>query len=294
MSDRADPAWQLLGIEPTADAAAIRRAYAARLKEIDVDAEPARFVALRNAYDEIRTAPLIEHASAERLAPEQAGGADRDAMVAISGRMADLLESDRNDIDDELADLTLRLTAEIDRETIDRQVEWEERLADTIADHLPRSDAMIRPAIAAFRWHLRRAGQYRPERAYKAVERMRELSFTEFTMLRESGRHHRAWLALQAPPASGFFRIPDFAALDALDRFFVEVGTVSALAGVSIDRRIVAAWYHELHRHELALGRWRNGNRSFWFNRVLAWLLVAGLVVFACITALGLIRARPY
>ena len=39
--------WAELGIEPTCDAAAIRRAYAARLKTIRLDEEPQRFARLR-------------------------------------------------------------------------------------------------------------------------------------------------------------------------------------------------------------------------------------------------------
>ncbi len=43
--------WAELGIEPTCDAAAIRRAYAARLKTIRLDEEPQRFARLRQAYE---------------------------------------------------------------------------------------------------------------------------------------------------------------------------------------------------------------------------------------------------
>ncbi|MEC7119814.1 MAG: hypothetical protein VXW65_07930 [Pseudomonadota bacterium] len=45
------PCWQVLAIEPTTDQRAIRRAYAKKLKTIDQDLEPARFIALRDALD---------------------------------------------------------------------------------------------------------------------------------------------------------------------------------------------------------------------------------------------------
>ncbi len=43
--------WDVLGLEPTMDRGAVRRAYAARLKQIDVDRDPAAFIRLREAYE---------------------------------------------------------------------------------------------------------------------------------------------------------------------------------------------------------------------------------------------------
>lgn len=46
-----DGRWDELGIAPSDDAAAIRRAYAARLKTLDVDSDPTAFIRLREAFD---------------------------------------------------------------------------------------------------------------------------------------------------------------------------------------------------------------------------------------------------
>jgi len=43
--------WDELGIDPCDDPKAVRRAYAARLKKLDIDRDPAVFVRLREAYE---------------------------------------------------------------------------------------------------------------------------------------------------------------------------------------------------------------------------------------------------
>ncbi|MEN2709485.1 hypothetical protein ACQKOH_10350 [Sphingomonas sp. NPDC092331] len=50
MSARHGP-WRLLGLAPTEDIREVRRAYAARLKAIDVDRDPQAFIALREAFE---------------------------------------------------------------------------------------------------------------------------------------------------------------------------------------------------------------------------------------------------
>jgi hypothetical protein len=54
-------AWTELGIAPTKDAKAIRRAYAARLRTLDPDKEPAAFQRLRQAYEQALHAEAEEH-----------------------------------------------------------------------------------------------------------------------------------------------------------------------------------------------------------------------------------------
>jgi len=43
--------WEVLGIAPTADTTAVRRAYVAKLRAIDVEREPAAFIRLREAFE---------------------------------------------------------------------------------------------------------------------------------------------------------------------------------------------------------------------------------------------------
>jgi hypothetical protein len=281
--------WQVLGIDPTDDLRTIRRAYAALLKTIDMESEPQRFIALREAYEAalsgIRETPLpfaIEEAAPiadlSELVPVAMDGADRAAIQRIAGRIRHLLQGGEPiaAIEDELTDLTLRMTAEIDRDTIDRQADAEEWIVATITAHLPRSDAMVHPAVAAFRWQARRYGQYRPDKAMIVIDRMRELNFAQLQVLHEGGRHHLAWRTLQHPPRRGLLRRPDFAGLAALGSFFREVGNVPRVATVTFDMVIVAQWHAQLRRYDLAIGRWKNSQYGGWKQKVAeaVWLLM--------------------
>jgi hypothetical protein len=112
--------WDQLGLEPTDETRAIRRAYSKRLKAIDVDADPGAFIALRYALNTALamaatmtlaiepivsgggdeglspTKPPADHATEpERRAPERARPdvefADGDVDPAIPARLNTLL-----------------------------------------------------------------------------------------------------------------------------------------------------------------------------------------------------------
>ncbi|WP_197411775.1 hypothetical protein, partial [Sphingopyxis sp. HXXIV] len=96
---RRRPPWSSLGIDPTGDERAIKRAYAKKLKEIDVEAEAAKFIALRQQFEQAqREARWIGADAAEdwddeddrdKEADEADGAAETEA--AVSGPMdADL------------------------------------------------------------------------------------------------------------------------------------------------------------------------------------------------------------
>ena len=83
--------WATLGIEATADPAAIRRAYARRLKTIDQAREPEAFAALRGAYEaalnaarsspEIRPAASFRETPVPSLTPQPAKAPERPPAI---------------------------------------------------------------------------------------------------------------------------------------------------------------------------------------------------------------------
>ncbi|NKJ44958.1 hypothetical protein [Novosphingobium sp. SG720] len=82
MSGALRAAWRRLGIDPTADQGAIRRAYADALRAMDVDADVAGFSALREARDAVLAWARQQPADAPiaEVLPEQ-GAAEADAFV---------------------------------------------------------------------------------------------------------------------------------------------------------------------------------------------------------------------
>ncbi|WP_294057016.1 hypothetical protein [Sphingomonas sp.] len=81
----------MLGIGPTSDTRAIRRAYAARLKTIDVDCDPKAFIELREAFEAAqREAEWRGRATTEEVADwdaeeaEDEGESDEDEGVALA------------------------------------------------------------------------------------------------------------------------------------------------------------------------------------------------------------------
>src|SRR5690348_2246764 len=70
--------WQMLGIEPTGDRQAIRRAYARCLKQLDPDQNPEAFQRLRFAYE-----AALAGAQGDTLPRNAAGSSRAEATLLL-------------------------------------------------------------------------------------------------------------------------------------------------------------------------------------------------------------------
>lgn len=184
--------WGILALAPTDDTAAIRKAYARRLKAIDPETDPSAFIALRQARD---FALFIAESDKEEVSDDThgdpqtvvqytkplEGAALLDAQAAILSDAPDprvreaefareQVEALALDIDfgaierlramvfeggappAEIAELTRGLLDDPAMLNIDHATRIENFIADTIVNGTPVSDPMIEPAIKFFRW----------------------------------------------------------------------------------------------------------------------------------------------
>lgn len=201
--------WHILGIPPTSDAREIRSAYVRALKAIDVDADPAAFIALRGALEAAQAvAAQAEFGGADeqdRPGQDDPATAPRAEVDSPQRALVQLLRESYAPCapSPEQSLAMLELWSEI---VSDPRLEHVEHFADTerwaaelIAATVPFSDPLVVPAVLRFGW-TSRAGTIGLDPAPRfLVARAGPLSLA--SELRAPDHPlHAAWSELTRPP----------------------------------------------------------------------------------------------
>jgi hypothetical protein len=234
-------AWKKLGLDPSDDKRAIKRAYAAKLKAIDPDADPKAFLALRQALEIAQWEAEYggeddEYEEEEDVfvpdGPQWSAAADDEDFGQVDPRpesapeplperlpvnatpmLADdvdlqqridglIWQEDRAaDGDAALVEAMRRLLADPAMDQVDYASETEEWLARTMAYAMPQSDPVIPMVVAHFGWEARRMNVRETFGLAECAARADDLACLA-RLSAPSHRWHGAFELLRAPGPS--------------------------------------------------------------------------------------------
>jgi hypothetical protein len=284
--------WKVLDLAPVRDRDAIRRAYARRLKVTSPEDDAEGFRALREAYEHALAALDWDWAW-EDEADEDGGADDRVVPVAgifadaadvltllhggvrtfEAGRspeppsalhgddaherlLADLENLVAGPDDDASARLETALAAVIASPTMEVlavAVHTEQRIAHLIAGNAPRSDALVRPAINAFRWSRDRTGLHGGGAIEAVLDRDADIVFRT-GVLRGEGPRRPAFLALTRPLSQGpRWRDRCWPGFEpAMRALLAEINERRPSLRADVDPETLSAWEERLGRPHLS------------------------------------------
>jgi hypothetical protein len=155
--------WEILGLPPTDDARAIRRAYSVRLKSVHPEDDPAGFQVLRAAYE--AALPSLRNRDGADAAWHEPGPADQAAEptggvtptptadgLDRARRRVEALLLDPNASEAHILAALREVLAPSVIENIGRAATIEDWLLRLIVQTLPRSELLIPEADDAFDW----------------------------------------------------------------------------------------------------------------------------------------------
>lgn len=263
--------WDTLGIAPTDDARAIRRAYAARLKALDPDDRDG-FVALRDALDAandgwweddgdegadvdlpVMVLPAVD---APPFDPDQAAPPWHAEADAIEALVRD------GPPDAAVVARVERLLASPEMEQVGTAQAVEDWLAWLIAESMPRADALIEAGARRFGW----AAQARDWNCGWAVRRTIQRR-DDLAWLAQQPRlspYGKAWRMLTDPAAT-----PRRREAGPVDRLLQEIDTRRPTLRGDLDEALVERWDFQLQEYRRA----REGDANRWA------LIIIGVIV---------------
>ncbi|MEP9359123.1 hypothetical protein [Sphingomonas sp. KR3-1] len=272
--------WALLGIASTTDALAIRRAYARTLKTIDVDSDPAAFIALRNALHAAQMhaaqaaaqvqQPVLADGPCE-LAPEAESAPEDEAIAAERPAWVDDIEAiqaliygdqPREAIFAEVGTRAERLLNGPEMAEIQHAAQIEQWAAQVILSGIPRSNGLLLPALQRFGWR-QRAEQWDYHPAIRAIVD-RYIDCQYLNDLRDG----------RSPNAAVFRRIyegakPRSGQLAAAEEFLNMVRRDFSTLPHEFPADSLAAWDKAIaRRNNRLIARWGRARNAFWVKFV--------------------------
>ncbi|KSB87329.1 hypothetical protein AS593_03585 [Caulobacter vibrioides] len=277
-----DGIWDVLGIEPTRDRDVIRRAYARKLRATNPEDDAEGFMRLREAHDEAvqrakydwfwedqdededdeafgdETADagdLLVRVEPARIdaAPLPSGTAEAEELQVRLERLEMLLrQADRPPA----AEMEAAFHAVLNAEALDELAladAVEDRIADLLLAVAPRSDPLLLPAVAAFRWR-RDDLRFMPSPTVAAVLERADFVESRDRMLKFDDYGAKAIEILQGPPSTRLSWLKrldpgyDRAMKDILGRIGDDNGALMA----DFNPETVAAWRAHYGRTRLS------------------------------------------